>query len=143
MTRAMIQASSRMNMLDHAAGRVAASWGSILAFSHGSKAVVNDADFYFLSSDDLTHEYDQDIATEIRAQFPAIMIATIGALIKNGDTPDIVLDSSHDDGWFTALAVLITQRLSVAWSKSLGVDVGNPFARRNLTRVVSGEPLYV
>ena len=95
MTRAMIQASSRMIMLDLTAGRDVGSRDSI------------------------------------------------GALIKNADTPDIVLDSSHDDGWFTALAVLIAQRLSVAWSKSLGVDVGNSFAGRSLTGVVSGEPLYV
>jgi len=42
-----------------------------------------------------------------------------------------------------AQVVLIAQRLSAALSKSLGVDVGNPFAGRNLTRVVSDEPLYV
>lgn len=102
MTRAMIQASRRMVVLDLTAGRVADSWDSILAFSHWSKAVG-----------------------------------------KNADTPDIVLVSRFDYRWITALAVLIAQRLSVAWSKSLGMDVGHPFARRNLTRVVSGEPLYV
>ncbi len=95
MTRAMIQASSRMIMLYLTAGRDVGSRDSI------------------------------------------------GALIKTVDTPDIVLVSSFDYRRILALAVLIAKRLSVAWSKSLGLDVGNPFARRNLTRVVSGEPLYV
>ena len=135
---------SALKILELTAGRVVTSWDSTLGFRHGPKAVVDDrtAVYIFLSSDPLTRKYDQDVATEIRAQFPAILVTTLGQTLPGSDTPDIALDTGLMDVWNTPVAVILAQRLSVLWSKSLGLNVDDPFAGRNLTRVVSNVRLY-
>lgn len=135
---------SSLKVLELTAGRVVTAWDSTLGFRHGPKAVIDDqtAVFVFLSSDDLTRKYDQDIAAEIRAQFPNINVTTIGAPMTGTEAPDIALATGLDDVWNTPVAVLLAQRLSVAWSQSLALNVDDPFAGRNLTRVVSNVRLY-
>ncbi|MCP1170637.1 SIS domain-containing protein [Limimaricola litoreus] len=135
---------SALKVLELTAGRVVAAWDSTLGFRHGPKAVIDGATsvFVFLSSDELTRKYDQDVAAEIRAQFPDIRVTTIGAPMTGSETPDIALDTGLEDVWSTPAAVLPAQRLSVAWSQSLALDVDDPFAGRNLTRVVSNVRLY-
>ncbi len=135
---------SALKVLELTAGRVVTAWDSTLGFRHGPKAVIDDdtSVFVFLSSDDLTRKYDQDVATEIRSQFPAIRVTTIGAPMSGTRTPDISIDTGLEDVWNTPVAVLPAQRLSVIWSKSLELNVDDPFAGRNLTRVVANVPLY-
>lgn len=135
---------SALKVLELTAGRVVTSWDSTLGFRHGPKAVIDDrtAVYIFLSSDPLTRKYDQDIAAEIRAQFPNIPVTTIGAPLAESVAPDIALTAGLEDAWMTPVAVIPAQRLSVAWSKSLGLNVDDPFAGRNLTRVVSNVRLY-
>lgn len=135
---------SALKVLELTAGRVVTSWDSTLGFRHGPKAVINDrtAVYIFLSSDPVTRKYDQDIASEIRVQFPSISVTTLGCAIAGADTPDILFDSHLDDLWNTPIAVLIAQRLAVAWSKALEMNVDDPFFGRNLTRVVSNVRLY-
>ncbi|RYH07144.1 SIS domain-containing protein [Tropicimonas sp. IMCC6043] len=135
---------SALKVLELTAGQVVTSWDSTLGFRHGPKAVLDDDSsvFVFLSSDDLTRKYDQDIVTEIRDQFPKISVTTIGAPMAGTEAPDIPLDTGLEDVWNTPLAVLPAQRLSVAWSKSLALNVDDPFAGRTLTRVVSNVRLY-
>lgn len=135
---------SALKVLELTAGRVATCWDSTLGVRHGPKAVIDHdtAVYIFLSSDDLTRKYDQDIATEIRDQFPEISVTTIGAPMAGTDPPDIPLDPGLEDEWNTPLAILPAQRLSVAWSKSLALNVDDPFAGRTLTRVVSNVRLY-
>lgn len=135
---------SALKILELTAGRVVTSWDSTLGFRHGPKAVIDDqtAVYVFLSSDPLTRKYDQDIASEIRAQFPAISVTTLGQTMPGCDTPDIPLDTGLEDVWNTPVAVIAAQLLSVLWSKSLNLNVDDPFAGRNLTRVVSNVRLY-
>ncbi len=135
---------SALKVLELTAGRVVTSWDSTLGFRHGPKAVIDDqtAVYIFLSSDPLTRKYDQDIATEIRAQYPTIAVTTIGQSLAGADAPDIPLDTGLEDAWNTPIAILLAQRLSVAWSKTLGLNVDDPFAGRNLTRVVANVRLY-
>jgi tagatose-6-phosphate ketose/aldose isomerase len=135
---------SALKVLELTAGRVITSWDSTLGFRHGPKAVVDDqtAVYIFLSSHPLTRKYDQDIAVEIRAQFPTIRVTTIGEIVDDSETPDIAFGTALDDVWTTPIAVLLAQRLSVAWSKSLDLDVDDPFGGRNLTRVVANVQLY-
>ena len=126
------------------AGRVITSWDSTLGFRHGPKAVIDDQTSVciFLSSDPLTRKYDQDIASEIRAQYPTIAVTTLGQTLPGTDAPDIPMDTGLEDVWNTPIAILLAQRLSVAWSKTLGLNVDDPFAGRNLTRVVANVRLY-
>lgn len=135
---------SALKVLELTAGRVVTSWDSTLGFRHGPKAVVDNqtAIYIFLSSDPLTRKYDQDVATEIREQYPTNHVTTIGQSFSQADTPDIGLETGLEDIWNTPIAVLVAQRLSVAWSKSLDLNVDDPFAGRNLTRVVSNVRLY-
>lgn len=135
---------SALKVLELTAGRVVTSWDSTLGFRHGPKAVIDDKTsvYVFLSADALTRKYDQDIASEIREQFPKIQVTTIGAPLANSAAPDIALCTELDDVWNTPIAVIPAQLLSVAWSKSLGLNVDDPFAGRNLTRVVSNVRLY-
>lgn len=135
---------SALKVLELTAGRVVTSWDTTLGFRHGPKAVIDDrtAVYIFLSSDPLTRKYDQDIATEIRAQFPTISVTTLGRATAGADAPDLLFETDLDDVWNTPIAVLVAQRLAVAWSKSLELNVDDPFFGRNLTRVVSNVRLY-
>lgn len=135
---------SALKILELTAGRVITSWDSTLGFRHGPKAVIDDqtAVYVFLSSDALTRKYDLDIAQEIQAQFPLVPVTTIGAPLADSASPDIAIGTDLDDAWNTAVAVIPAQRLSVLWSRSLNLNVDDPFAGRNLTRVVSNVRLY-
>ncbi len=135
---------SALKVLELTAGRVVTSWDSTLGFRHGPKAIIDDqtAVYVFLSSDAVTRNYDLDIANEIKAQFPTVPVTTIGAPLTGSASPDIALGTGLDDAWNTAVAVIPAQRLSVLWSKSLNLNVDDPFEGRNLTRVVSNVRLY-
>jgi len=136
---------SALKVLELTAGQTITSWDSCLGFRHGPKAVMNDstAVYVYLSSDPLTRRYDEDVAAEIRAQYPEATVTTIGPTMAEGPSPDISLTTGIEDHWNTALYVLVAQRLAVAWSKDLGLNVDNPFDGGNLTRVVSNVQLYL
>lgn len=135
---------SALKVLELAAGQVVTAWDSTLGFRHGPKAITDDETtvFVFLSSDPLTRKYDDDIVAELRSQFPATRTLSIGDP-THGAVPDLSLSTGLPDVWNTALYVLVAQMLSVAWSKSLGLNVDNPFEGGNLSRVVSHVRLYV
>ncbi|WP_299949949.1 SIS domain-containing protein [uncultured Ruegeria sp.] len=135
---------SALKVLELAAGQVVTAWDSTLGFRHGPKAITDDQTtvFVFLSSDPLTRKYDDDIVTELRSQFPDTRTVSIGDP-DVGANPDLSIPTGLPDVWNTALYVLVAQVLSVAWSKSLGLNVDNPFEGGNLSRVVSHVRLYV
>lgn len=135
---------SALKILELAAGQVVTAWDSTLGFRHGPKAITDDDTtvFVFLSSDAPTRKYDDDIVAELRTQFPATRTFSIGDA-SQGAAPDLNLSTGLPDVWNTALYVLVAQTLSVAWSKSLGLNVDNPFEGGNLSRVVSHVRLYV
>lgn len=136
---------SALKVLELTAGETITSWDSCLGFRHGPKAVMNGstAVYVYLSSDPLTRRYDEDVVSEIKAQYPEATVTTIGPAMTDTTSPDISLTTGIEDHWNTALYVLVAQRLAVAWSKDLGLNVDNPFDGGNLTRVVSNVQLYL
>lgn len=133
-----------LKVLELAAGKIVTSWDSTLGFRHGPKAIMDEDTnvIIFLSGDELTRKYDQDVADEIRTQFGKSKVVTIGENIETAAPADIKILGAKNDLWNTVLFIIIPQLLSVQWSKSLSLNVDNPFADGNLTRVVTGVRLY-
>ncbi|MDS9469122.1 phosphosugar isomerase [Paracoccus sp. MBLB3053] len=132
-----IARESALKVLELTAGQTVTQWDSTLGFRHGPKAAVDDetAVFVMISPDANAARYDLDLADEIRRQFPATAVTTIGdshgiSFAPTGTAADPVL------------YVLPAQVLAHRWSEELGLAVDDPFAGRNLTRVVSGVKLY-
>ncbi|HWL56572.1 MAG TPA: phosphosugar isomerase [Paracoccus sp. (in: a-proteobacteria)] len=132
-----IARESALKVLELTAGRTITQWDSTLGFRHGPKAAVDEATsvFVMIHPDPQVARYDLDLANEIRNQFPGIPVVTIG---RDCDIPLALTDTAADP----ALYVLPAQILAHRWSEALGLPVDDPFAGRNLTRVVSGVRLY-
>jgi tagatose-6-phosphate ketose/aldose isomerase len=131
---------SALKALELTAGRTVASWDSALGFRHGPKAVINGDDLVvaMIHPDPHTARYDADVAAEIRRQFPAATVITVG-----GPGADVVVGEVGDARWDAPLYVLPAQVWAATWSATLGLDVDNPFADTgNLSRVVAGVTLY-
>lgn len=132
---------SALKVLELAQGQIPTLWDSTLGFRHGPKAIV-DADtriYVFVSSDPHTRRYDMDAVNEIRAQFGDHTAVVFGA---SDIHPDRVVPTVGNDVWSSVLHVLAAQIHAVSWSDELGVNVDNPFAEGNLSRVVAGVTLY-
>lgn len=132
---------SALKVLELTAGAVATQWDSTLGFRHGPKAFVNAHTrvHVLVSSDPHTQRYDLDVAQEIRRQFGAQAVCTIGPASAQCD---LVIPGVENDGWSVVLYVLFAQYMAMHWSHEMGLNVDNPFASGNLTRVVSGVTLY-
>jgi tagatose-6-phosphate ketose/aldose isomerase len=131
---------SALKVLELTAGQTMTSWDSTLGFRHGPKAVLTGADLVvvMIHPDPHTARYDQDIAREIRAQYPDAAVLTFG-----GEGCDVVLPRFKDARWEAPLHVLAAQLWAVIWSGKLALNIDNPFAGKgNLSRVVSGVTLY-
>lgn len=135
---------SALKVLELTAGKVVTSWDTTLGFRHGPKAIVDNdtAVFVYLSSDTLTRRYDSDVANEIRTQYPQIPVTTIGVPSDDVNPPDIALAGTGSDLWDTVLFVVVAQGVAVSWSNALTLNVDNPFADGNLTRVVANVRLH-
>ncbi|MFO1176771.1 MAG: SIS domain-containing protein [Paracoccaceae bacterium] len=135
---------SALKVLELTAGRVVTSWDSTLGFRHGPKAITNAATtvVVYLSSDPLTRKYDDDLVAEIRSQFPGTTVIAVGRPVGDGAAPDIIVDGLGEDAWNTPVCVLVAQLLAVAWSKSLNLNVDDPFGGQNLTRVVANVRIH-
>ncbi|WP_331457782.1 hypothetical protein [Aliiruegeria sabulilitoris] len=129
---------SSLKVLELTAGQTITQWDSALGFRHGPKAAVNDSThvFVMLHPYDHTHRYDDDIAVEIRAQFPSAKVTTIG---RGGDIPVQTTGCARADA---PLYVIPSQVLGARWSAELGYCVDDPFKGQNLSRVVSGVSFY-
>ena len=130
---------SALKVMELAAGRIPALWDSTLGFRHGPKSFIRGATdiVLYLSPDAHARRYDDDLAAELRLQFPASRVTTVG---QGGD---IGLSMPDGAGWGAAPAVVLSQILAVHWSDALGLNVDNPFeGQGTLTRVVSGVKLY-
>lgn len=132
---------SALKVLELAQGQIPTLWDSTLGFRHGPKAFVDDSTrvFVFVSNDSYTRRYDLDAAEEIRTQFGKQAVVVQGS---SDIAPDLVIPPTANDAWTGVLHVLAAQIHAVTWSNALGVNVDNPFATGNLSRVVSGVSLY-
>lgn len=129
-----------LKVLELAAGKIVTGWDSTLGFRHGPKAVVDLKTVVFVleSSDPYTRQYDRDLAAEIGRQFGPQSIITVA----DNEDADIFIPTVGNDAWGSVLRVVVAQILSVIWSDQLGLAVDDPFAGRNLSRVVSGVTLH-
>ncbi len=129
-----------LKVLELTRGRIATSWDSSLGFRHGPKAFMGDGTKVFLlaSNDPHTRRYDLDAAAEIARQFGPASIVTLGS----GKDVTFPVPLVGNDAWSSVLYVLAAQVQAVAWSNALGINVDNPFVEGNLSRVVSGVPIY-
>lgn len=127
-----------LKVMELAAGAIPCLWESTLGFRHGPKSFVQGATdiVQFLSPDPHAGLYDADLAAELRAQFPASRVTTLG---PGGD-----LDAGLAPGaWGAALAVPFAQVLAATLSDRLGYRVDDPFeGKATLSRVVSGVRLH-
>jgi fructoselysine-6-P-deglycase FrlB-like protein len=129
-----------LKVLELAQGRIPTMWDSTLGFRHGPKAIVDEGTcvFVLVSSDPHTKRYDLDAANEIRSQFGARSVVTMG---QDADM-DIHIPAVGNDAWTSALYVLAAQMMAIGWSDALSINVDNPFTEGNLSRVVTGVSLY-
>ena len=95
--------------------------------------------FVFHSSDPHTRLYDRDLSDELVAQFGERTVIRLG---DASVAPALEIPAFADDAYRCVLFVLVAQVLSTIWSERLGLNVDNPFATGNLTRVVAGVKLY-
>ncbi len=131
---------SALKVLELTAGQVGSFWDSPLGFRHGPKSVMNDDTrvIALLSPDSDACRYDVDVVEELRSQYSAQQVLTLGTAEAGGD----VTFADIPRGWNIPLYVLPAQLLAVAWSQKLGLNVDNPFPDGNLSRVVHGVRLY-
>ena len=131
---------SALKVVELTSGQVPTLWDSTLGFRHGPKAFFTSRScaYVLISSDPHTQRYDLDLAQEIRRQYGENTVVTIGS------SPDcnFKLPTIGNDGWTAVLYVLRAQYLAMEWSHARGLNVDDPFAGKNLTRVVSGVTLY-
>ena len=129
-----------LKVMELAAGAIPAIWDSSLGFRHGPKSFVNDGTLIaVLTGPDDTHSapYDTDLIAELRDQYPASRVLSIG---PGGDV-DIPMPLGPL--WSAPLSIAVSQVAGVIWADAMDLDVDDPFAGRGtLSRVVSGVTLY-
>lgn len=128
-----------LKVMELSAGDIPALWDSTLGFRHGPKSFVTEgtAITIFQSPETPANAYEQDLATELRAQFPMARVTTVGV------GGDIGIDMPFGATWAAPLCVATAQLDAVRWSADLGLNVDDPFTGRGtLSRVVSGVKLY-
>lgn len=129
-----------LKVMELAAGQIPALWDSCLGFRHGPKSFVMPGTriFAFLSTDAHTRRYDDDLVAELRDQFGADTVTSLGA------GGDVSCPAALDDDLLIGLwGLVLAQLLAVHWSAALGLNIDDPFAGAGtLTRVVSGVTLY-
>ncbi|WP_342076948.1 phosphosugar isomerase [Yoonia sp. SS1-5] len=129
---------SALKVLELTAGQTTTQWDSPMGYRHGPKAAVNDRShvYVLIHPDPHTARYDNDVAAEIRQQFPKVPVTTIG---PGADVPLTGVGDARADA---VLYVLLAQIRAAQWSAHLGLNVDDPFLGQNLSRVVSGVTLY-
>jgi tagatose-6-phosphate ketose/aldose isomerase len=128
-----------LKVLELSSGAIPTIWDSALGFRHGPKSFLteNTNIVQFQSPDFPTKQYEADLVSELRVQFPNLSMQTIGP------TGDIAVPMPFGALWAAPLCVATAQIASVIWSAKLNLNVYDPFAGRGtLSRVVSGVKLY-
>lgn len=137
---------SALKLLELSAGEVVSYYDTALGFRHGPKAVLDDSTLVvvYLSNDDYTRRYDEDIADELRRAISPHSVLVLGGresaaagdswlLSGLGDVPDALLALP-----FAVVAQLLALRFSVA----LGRTPDNPFPHGEVNRVVQGVTVH-
>lgn len=128
-----------LKVMELSAGQIPALWDSSLGFRHGPKSFVTDgtAITIFRSSDAPANAYENDLASELKSQFPMARTEVIGP------RGDIDFEVPFGPAWAAPLYVACAQIRGVQWSACLGLNVDDPFVGEStLTRVVSNVKIY-
>jgi fructoselysine-6-P-deglycase FrlB-like protein len=132
---------SALKVLELSAGAISTLWDSTLGFRHGPKAIVdaNTRIHVLVSGDAHTRRYDMDAANEIKAQYGANTVLTLG---PNKHEVDLHVPTVGNDAWTAVLYVVAAQMQAIVWSEVLGLEIDNPFSGGTVRRVVEGVILY-
>lgn len=128
-----------LKVMELSAGRIPALWDSTLGFRHGPKSFVTTGTAITVFTCGLApaRSYEDDLITELRAQFPD---ATVTAVGPGGD---IDIPQPYGPAWSAPLSIATAQICGVVWANTMGLNVDDPFAGAGtLSRVVSGVQLY-
>lgn len=128
-----------LKVMELTAGKIPALSESCLGFRHGPKSFMTPGTrvFVFQSGTEPASLYDADLVAELRRQYGAGAITTIGPAGCDLVLPDVGIAQP-------LLQVLPAQIAAVLWSDRLGLAVDDPFeAAGTLSRVVSHVTLHV
>lgn len=136
---------SALKLLELTAGMVVSYYDTPLGFRHGPKAVLEERTLavVYLSNDPYTRQYDQDIATELRAAIGPDNVLVVDA--QPGDRDSILQVAGVADVSDALLAlpyVVIAQLLALRFSVALGRTPDNPFPDGEVNRVVQGVTIH-
>ena len=128
-----------LKVLELTAGGIASLWDSTLGFRHGPKSFVTEQSviWVYLSPESPANQYDDDVVTELRKQFPKTNVQTIGS------GGDIDIPMPYGSLWATPVCAIVAQLAAVIWADALGHPVDDPFeGLGTLTKVVADVTLY-
>jgi tagatose-6-phosphate ketose/aldose isomerase len=136
---------SALKLLELTAGMIVSYFDTPLGFRHGPKAVLEESTLavVYLSNDPYTRQYDQDIATELRAAIGADNVLVVDA---QSDEQDSILQiagaADVNDAPLALPYVVIAQLLALRFSVALGRTPDNPFPDGEVNRVVQGVTIH-
>lgn len=142
---------SALKMLELTAGRIDTYFDSALGFRHGPKAVLDARTLavVYISNDDHTRRYDEDIARELRDAVGDAAVLRVHAdpggtgadRTVEGDWALTGLDGV-DDAFLALPFVVLAQLLGLHASVRHGVTPDDPFPGGAVNRVVQGVTIH-
>jgi tagatose-6-phosphate ketose/aldose isomerase len=136
---------SALKLLELTAGMIISYFDTPLGFRHGPKAVLEGRTLavVYLSNDPYTRQYDQDIATELRAAIGPDNVLVVDAQPGDGDSI-LQIEGAGDvnDAPLALPYVVIAQLLALRFSVALGRTPDNPFPDGEVNRVVEGVTIH-
>jgi tagatose-6-phosphate ketose/aldose isomerase len=139
---------SALKLLELTAGEVVSYHDTPLGFRHGPKAVLRERTLVvvYLSNDEYTRRYDQDIADELRTAIGSENVLVVAA--GDGD-PAVGADAWRigglgdvSDAVLALPLAVVAQVLALRFSLQLGRTPDNPFPDGEVNRVVQGVTIY-
>jgi tagatose-6-phosphate ketose/aldose isomerase len=136
---------SALKLLELTAGMIVSYFDTPLGFRHGPKAVLEESTLavVYLSNDPYTRQYDQDIATELRAAIGPDNVLVVDAQSAEQDSIlQIAGAADVNDAPLALPYVVIAQLLALRFSVALGRTPDNPFPDGEVNRVVQGVTIH-
>ena len=138
--------------LELTSGKVNTTCESVLGFRHGPKSIINDKTmvFMFVSGDEYTRKYDEDLLREMyndKGEQKVIAIAYEGAtelkaMAHKVFTVDENSKCKIPDAFAALNYILYAQVFAILYSLELGISPDNPRPDGTVNRVVQGVIIY-
>jgi len=135
-----LASEAALKLLELTDGQVVALSDSTLGFRHGPKTIINNRSMVvlFLSNDQYTRAYDEDLLAELRRDGRAGEILALG----NGEAIRIEGMAGASDLEVSLLYVLVAQAFALTQSLALGLTPDRPNAAGVVNRVVQGVTIH-